>query len=181
MSEKLKLKLERIGNGVLVPALTKLCNLNIHSGRDTYALMRTLEKLNPEIEAFRKTKESLLKKHGGESNLTALRELALRCTARRVDDQMLSYMRSHAIPGPWAAGERVLVCIDERPLGAVLVRTGKRIADRLRAKWAVLHVETGHDAGLSDADHDRIADTLRLAERLLGHAHKSEPSVYLIK
>ena len=73
MSEKLKLKLERIGNGVLVPALTKLCNLNIHSGRDTYALMRTLEKLNPEIEAFRKTKESLLKKHGGESNLTALR------------------------------------------------------------------------------------------------------------
>ena len=45
-------------------------------------------------------------------NLTALRELALRRTAQRVDDQMVDYMRTHAIQGPWAAGERVLVCIE---------------------------------------------------------------------
>jgi len=45
-------------------------------------------------------------------NLTALRELALRRTAQRVDSQMLSYMRAHAIQGPWEAGERVLVSID---------------------------------------------------------------------
>src|ERR1700744_1788762 len=48
-------------------------------------------------------------------NLTALRELALRRTAQRVDDQMVSYMRAHAIQGPWEAGERILVCIDGGP------------------------------------------------------------------
>ena len=48
-------------------------------------------------------------------NLTALRELALRRTAQRVDEQMVDYMRAHAIPGPWAAGERVLVCVNEDP------------------------------------------------------------------
>ncbi|MBI3514221.1 MAG: two-component sensor histidine kinase, partial [Proteobacteria bacterium] len=46
-------------------------------------------------------------------NLTALRELALRRTAERVDDQMLSYMQAHAIRGPWAAGERLLVCVSD--------------------------------------------------------------------
>ena len=44
-------------------------------------------------------------------NLTALRELALRRTAERVDEQMVNYMRQHAIEGPWPAGERILVCV----------------------------------------------------------------------
>src|SRR5580658_9597187 len=48
-------------------------------------------------------------------NLTALRELALRRTAQRVDDQMVDYMRSHAIQGPWPAGDRVLVCVEGGP------------------------------------------------------------------
>src|SRR4051812_22988885 len=55
-------------------------------------------------------------------NLTALRELALRRTAQRVDEQMVTYMRAHAIPGPWAAGERVLVCVNEDPSCGALVR-----------------------------------------------------------
>ena len=46
-------------------------------------------------------------------NLTALRELALRRTAQRVDEQLLTHMRAHAIEGPWPAGERVLVCVSE--------------------------------------------------------------------
>src|SRR5882762_8173685 len=46
-------------------------------------------------------------------NLTALRELALRCTAQRVDEQMVTYMQAHAIAGPWAAGERVLIGVNE--------------------------------------------------------------------
>ncbi len=50
-------------------------------------------------------------------NLTALRELALRRTAQRVDNQMVDYMRSHAIEGPWPAGERVLVCVQGGPQG----------------------------------------------------------------
>src|SRR6266851_6193085 len=55
-------------------------------------------------------------------NLAALRELALRRTAQRVDQQMRSYMRAHAISGPWAAGERVLVCVSEDPACAGLIR-----------------------------------------------------------
>jgi two-component system sensor histidine kinase KdpD len=99
-------------------------------------------------------------------NLTALRELALRRTAQRVDEQLLSHMQAHAIAGPWAAGERILVCISEDPRAAGLVRYAKRLADRLHAPWTALYVETQRSAQLSDEQRDRIADTLRLAERL---------------
>ncbi len=103
-------------------------------------------------------------------NLTALRELALRRTAQRVDAQMVDYMRAHAIQGPWEAGERVLVYVDERPGSAALVRYTRRLADKLRASWAAVYVETGRSAGLSEAERDRIAEALRIAERLGGVA-----------
>ncbi|MDQ0470958.1 sensor histidine kinase [Labrys wisconsinensis] len=99
-------------------------------------------------------------------NLTALRELALRRTAQRVDEQLLTHMQANAIPGPWAAGERVLVCIDARSAGPALVRYGRRMAERLRAPWTVLHVETPQSLKLSEAERDRMAETLRGAERL---------------
>ncbi|MGU3537686.1 DUF4118 domain-containing protein [Methylobacterium sp. A54F] len=103
-------------------------------------------------------------------NLTALRELALRRTAEQVDDQLLSHMREHAIPGPWGAGERVLVCVSEDPRAAGLVRYAKRLADRLHAPWIALTVEGARAASLSEAERDRIAGTLRLADRLGGEA-----------
>ncbi|MDH4986487.1 sensor histidine kinase KdpD [Aminobacter anthyllidis] len=103
-------------------------------------------------------------------NLTALRELALRRTAQRVDEQLLTHMQAHAIEGPWAAGDRVLVAVDEHPRGASLVRYARRQADRLRAPWAALHVETSRSANLPDADKDRLAATMRLAEQLGGEA-----------
>jgi two-component system, OmpR family, sensor histidine kinase KdpD len=103
-------------------------------------------------------------------NLTALRELALRRTAQRVDEQLLTHMRAHAIEGPWPAGERMLVCINEDPRSAGLVRFTKRMADRLRAPWTALYIETLRSQDLSVAARDRIADTLRLAERLGGMA-----------
>ncbi len=103
-------------------------------------------------------------------NLTALRELALRRTAQRVDEQMVSYMRAHAIQGPWAAGERVLVCIDENPTSASLVRHARRLADRLRAPWMAIHVQTSREQRLSEAEQDRIAECIRLAQRLGGEA-----------
>ncbi len=101
-------------------------------------------------------------------NLTALRELALRRTAQQVDDQLVTHMRAHAIPGPWAAGERVLVCVSEDPRSGSLVRYAKRLADRLRAPFTALTIESRRSASLSEAERDRIADTLRLAERLGG-------------
>ncbi|WP_293861340.1 sensor histidine kinase KdpD [uncultured Alsobacter sp.] len=99
-------------------------------------------------------------------NLTALRELALRRTAQRVDEQLVSHMQAHAIPGPWAAGEHVLVCINEDARSAGLVRYAKRLADRLKAPWTALVVENRRSARLTESQRDRIADALRLAHRL---------------
>ncbi|MGO9785743.1 MAG: DUF4118 domain-containing protein [Stellaceae bacterium] len=103
-------------------------------------------------------------------NLTALRELALRRTAQRVDEQMLTYMQAHTISGPWAAGERVLVCVSESPACAALIRYAKRLADRLHGPWTALYVETPRYQRLDERDRDRIADSLRLAEKLGGEA-----------
>jgi two-component system, OmpR family, sensor histidine kinase KdpD len=104
------------------------------------------------------------------TNLTALRELALRRTAERVDEQLLSQMQARAIQGPWAAGERVLVCISEDPRAAGLVRYTKRLADRLHAPWTALYIEGRRSLQLDERQRDRIADTLRLAVTLNGEA-----------
>src|SRR6516162_7417228 len=102
------------------------------------------------------------------ANLTALRELALRRTAERVDEQLLTQMQAGAIPGPWAAGERILVCISEDPRAAGLVRYAKRLADRLHGPWTALYVEGRHSLQYTEEERDRVADTLRLAENLGG-------------
>jgi two-component system sensor histidine kinase KdpD len=99
-------------------------------------------------------------------NLTALRELALRRTAQRVDDQMVDYMRGHAIPGPWAAGERLLVCIEGGAKASAVVRHAKRLADQLRAPWTAMSVETSRSLRAGAADLDSVAQALRLAEQL---------------
>src|SRR6516225_6694412 len=114
--------------------------------------------------------ERAIRNYFKPGNLTALRELALRRTAQRVDEQMVDYMRAHAISGPWAAGERVLVAVNEHPNSLPLVRYARRLADRLRAPWTAVHVETSKDQSLSEAAQDRIAEALRLAERLGGEA-----------
>ena len=110
--------------------------------------------------------ERAVRHYFSPGNLTALRELALRRTAQRVDEQMLSYMRGHAISGPWAAGERLLVCIDDTPGAEALVRHAKRLADRLRGPWTALHVETTRATASDEAAEARVADALRLALRL---------------
>src|ERR1700731_3892666 len=99
-------------------------------------------------------------------NLTALRELALRRTAQRVDAQMVDYMRAHRIEGSWPASERVLVLVDSAQGGNTVVRRAKRMADRLRAQWTAIHVETPAAARASEAERDKIAQTLRFAQRL---------------
>ena len=103
-------------------------------------------------------------------NLTALRELALRRTAERVDDQMVQYMRAHGLAGPWAASEHLLACVHGGEGAAELVRYAKRLADRLKAPWTAIHIQTVGDRRTGEAVNDRVADTLRLAERLGGEA-----------
>ena len=101
-------------------------------------------------------------------NLTALRELALRRTAQRVDDQMVDYMRSHAIEGPWAAGDRVLVCIEGGPRATAVVRHAKRLADQLRAPWSAISVETSRSLRAGAPDQNSVAEALRLTQILGG-------------
>lgn len=101
-------------------------------------------------------------------NLTALREMALRQAAERVDAQMLRYMRSHAIAGPWPTRERIVVCIGDGPQAFRLVRTAKRVAERREAPWVALYIETHRHQSLPEEEKDGIAQALRLAEQLGG-------------
>ena len=117
-----------------------------------------------------KQAERALEHYFSPGNLTALRELALRRTAESVDEQLLNHMQANAIAGPWAAGERILVCVSEDPRAAGLVRYTKRLADRVHAPWTAISLETRRSLQLSDAQRDRLADTLRLAESLGGEA-----------
>ena len=114
------------------------------------------------------------------SNLTALRELALRRAAQAVDAQMLEHLRSHALAGNFAVGDRVLVAISEQPLATGLVRAGKRLADALKAPWTVVHIETRRDAHFTDADRGQLADTLALASRL-GASTASIPAADVVE
>ena len=114
--------------------------------------------------------ERAIRNYFAPGNLTALRELALRRTAQQVDEQMVSYMRAHAIAGPWATSDRVLVCINESAAGPALIRHGRRLADRLRAPWTAIHVETARARPTAERDRDNVAEAMRLAERLGGEA-----------
>ncbi|WP_281063757.1 sensor histidine kinase KdpD [Sphingomonas sp. LaA6.9] len=101
-----------------------------------------------------------------KSNLSALRELALRRAAQAVDAQMLEYVRAHALAGTFAGGERVLVAVSEQPHTLGLVRAAKRLADALRAPWTAVHIETRRAHELSDAERQRVAEALALASQL---------------
>ena len=101
-----------------------------------------------------------------KGNLIALRELALRRTADRVDAQMQVYRSTHAITETWPTTERILVCVSPSPLSARLVRATRRMAARLRAEWLAVYVETPAYLQLPEADRDRVVHTLRLAEQL---------------
>jgi two-component system sensor histidine kinase KdpD len=110
--------------------------------------------------------ERAVRHYFAPGNLTALRELALRRTAQRVDNQMVDYMRSHAIEGPWAAGERVLVCVQGGPKATPTVRHAKRLADQLHAPWTAISIETTKSSRASAAEQDSVVDALRLARQL---------------
>ncbi len=101
-----------------------------------------------------------------KGNLIALRELALRRTADRVDAQMRDYRDDHAILDVWGAGERVLVCIGPSPLAERLIRAGKRLASSLHAELIVAYVETPQLQQLPAEARDRILGYLRFGEEL---------------
>lgn len=101
-----------------------------------------------------------------KGNLIALRELALRRTAERVDADMQEWRKAHGIEKTWAATDRLLVCISPSPFSANLLRVGRRMATGLRADWFAVNVETPATLELPEADRARISQNLRLAEQL---------------
>ena len=101
-----------------------------------------------------------------KGNLTALREMALRRTAERVDDQMRAYMQTRAIPGPWHASERILVCVSASPSSERLIRSARRLADELNAPWYALHFESATHPDLRAANREAVTYHLQLAESL---------------
>jgi two-component system sensor histidine kinase KdpD len=103
-----------------------------------------------------------------EGNLIALRELALRRTAERVEAKMRGYKAAHGIEETWHTGERVLVCVSPSPYSAHLVRQARRMATSLHAELVAVYVETSASIRMSPADRDRLAQTMRLIESLGG-------------
>ncbi len=101
-----------------------------------------------------------------KGNLIALREMALRQTADRVDAQMREYRDEKDIAPVWAAGERIVVAIGPDLRGEQLVRAAKRLADSIDAEWHAVYVETPRLLRLPQTDRNRILGYLRLAEQL---------------
>ena len=105
-----------------------------------------------------------------KGNLIALRELALRRTAERVDRQMREYRTDQGIEAPWPVAERIIVCVGPGANAERTVRAGARVAARTKADWTAVYIETPRLQRLPDAERDRILRTLRLAEQLGGIA-----------
>jgi len=101
-----------------------------------------------------------------KGNLIALRELALRRTAERVDAQALEWRRAQGLAEPWSARERVLVAVGPAPSSADVIRSAYRLATRLRAPWLAVSVETPAFGRLSEEERERVAANLALAQRL---------------
>jgi len=103
-----------------------------------------------------------------KSNLIALRELALRSTADRVDAQMQVYRRAEAGERTWPITEKILVCVSPSPSAIHVVRAGRRLARRLRADWTTLYLEQPRHFRLPVSDRDYAAQALRVADQLGG-------------
>jgi two-component system sensor histidine kinase KdpD len=100
-------------------------------------------------------------------NLSALRELALRSTANRVNTEVLVYRQGHAIQTTWPTTERILVCVGPSPTSATLVRSAKRLADGLHASWHALYIQQQPSGELTA----RALDNLNLAQELGAETH----------
>ena len=100
------------------------------------------------------------------SNLTALRELALRRTADQVDDEMLSLLRQNAIEGPWPTSERLMVLVGGDAFSEIVVREAARLATALKANWVAVHLGPASEASTLIDEQARIDEAMRLAERL---------------
>lgn len=101
-----------------------------------------------------------------KGNLLALRELALRRTAQRVDEDVLEYREQEGVAATWPAGERILVCVGPSPGSGRLIRAAARMAAGLRCPWIAAYVDASNARPPSEADRQRLEAHLRVAEQL---------------
>lgn len=99
-----------------------------------------------------------------EAPLSALREIALRLTAEKVDYDLQDYSKLHGSEGPWNTNERLMVAVSHSPYSERLIRATRRYAFNLEAPWIAIHVDTG--ASLNNADQAQLSKNLSLAREL---------------
>ena len=125
-----------------------------------------LQRLKEGKVYFPEQAERAIRNFFRKGNLIALRELALRRTADRVDDDMLAWRRESSVESVWQTRDALLVCIGPGAGGERLVRTGARLASRLEAPWHTIHVETEEPSRQNEAERKRIVRALELAASL---------------
>jgi two-component system, OmpR family, sensor histidine kinase KdpD len=111
--------------------------------------------------------EQALRKFFRPGNLNALRELAMRFAARRVDREINEYMRAHHIEGPWPVAGNVMVCVTASPSSAQLIRAAFQLATGLRSEWIAVHVEAKRwHIPRGERETARLDRNIRMAEEL---------------
>jgi two-component system sensor histidine kinase KdpD len=112
--------------------------------------------------------QSAIKKFFRSGNLLALRQIALRVVADNVDEKMKSYMKQHAIAGPWAIKEKILVGIFASPYADQLIRATYRFATEIEAQWVAVHVETQKNKDFTEDEKKWLDKGIELAQQLGG-------------
>ena len=132
----------------------------------------TPEELNIRLKAgkvyVKDMAEAAVQRFFRTGNLLALRQLALRYMAEYTDKRMIGYMRTRAIPGPWPAAERLLVCIRPGPTAEHMVRAAYRLATRFDADLIVFSVDVSDDRALSSQERAWLNQALETGRRLGG-------------
>lgn len=99
-----------------------------------------------------------------KGNITALREMALRIVADRVDKQLHDYMQLKRIRGPWKSGVHLLVAISYTRQSTKLLRWAKNLADLMGGNIQAIYVETSHE--LTDNEREHLDKNINLAKQL---------------
>ena len=101
-----------------------------------------------------------------KGNLLALRELALKYTAKQVDKDMLLYKEEHAILTPWEVGSRLLVGISTSPSSEKLLRISHRMAEDMQAEWFAVYVDSPQQTEINEQARRQLDKNIKLAEEL---------------
>ncbi len=99
-----------------------------------------------------------------KGNLTALREMSLRLTAERVDQQLREYKQTKRISETWKSGTRLVVGISASPQSISLIRWARRVSYTMDASWVVVYVETSEKA--TEQETEQLSKNIKLAQEL---------------